>query len=245
MKISVELVLRDKELFLREAEEVKKNFPLIEAVNIPDLTRYPLRSWEGCSIAKPFFKHVIPHIRARDIDKDAPFIFKDRLDEDGVGEVLVIAGDRPEDSPATVRDRVSLDIISKFKRDMPEVKIYAGIDPYRGSFNEEAEYIKMKLDSGVSGFFTQPFFDLRKVESFVPLVKGVEVFWGVTPVLNKKMKDYWGKVNKVSFPEDFETSLNWNRNFAGKMLSFASSNNFSVYFMPIKIDVVKYLGGIV
>jgi len=245
MKISVELVLRDKKVFLREVKEVKRNFPLVEAVNIPDLTRYPLRSWEGCGIAKPFFKHVIPHIRARDIDRNAPFIFKERLDEDGVGEVLVIAGDRPEDSPDTVKDRVTLDIISKFKKEMPQVKIYAGIDPYRGNFNEEAEYIKMKLDLGVNGFFTQPFFDLRMVESFIPLVKGVEVFWGVTPVLNNGMKDYWKKVNKVSFPGDFEISLDWNRNFARKMLDFAGSNNFSVYFMPIKIDVVKYLGGII
>lgn len=245
MRISVELVLRNKELFLREVEEVKKNFPLVEVLNIPDLTRYPLRSWEGCSIAKPFFEYVIPHIRARDIDRNAPFIFKDKLTEDGVGEVLVIAGDQQEDSPDTVRDRATLDIISKFKKEMPQVKIYAGIDPYRGSFNEEAEYIRMKIDSGVSGFFTQPFFDLREVESFVPLVKNVEVFWGITPVLNKGMKDYWEKVNKVLFPEDFEISLDWNRNFAREMLSFAGSNNFNVYFMPIKIDVVKYLGGIV
>ena len=50
-KISVEIVPRDKEYLLDELNVVKQ-FKEIDIINIPELLRYDIHSWEGCKIAK-------------------------------------------------------------------------------------------------------------------------------------------------------------------------------------------------
>jgi len=45
MQVSVELIPRDTETLLRDAAEVRSCFPLADMINIPDLLRFPLRSW--------------------------------------------------------------------------------------------------------------------------------------------------------------------------------------------------------
>lgn len=52
---------------------------------------------------------------------------------------------------------ITTDVIQKFHQEMPEVKVYAGIDQYRGSMRQELYRIHRKLQAGAVGFFTQPF----------------------------------------------------------------------------------------
>lgn len=69
---SVELIPRDPETLLRDAQEVSAVFPDAQMINIPDLLRFPLRSWEAAALIRPVFPRVVPHIRAIDIAPDAP-----------------------------------------------------------------------------------------------------------------------------------------------------------------------------
>lgn len=64
---AVELIPRDAETLLRDAGEVSRLFPDAQVINIPDLLRFPLRSWEAARLIRPIFPRVIPHIRAIDI----------------------------------------------------------------------------------------------------------------------------------------------------------------------------------
>ncbi len=124
------------------------------------------------------------------------------------------------------------------------MKVYAGIDPYRTGIKTELDYVKRKLDAGAEGFFTQPFFDLRLMEIYRDLLAGLEVFWGISPVMSVRSKDYWDNLNNAIFPPDFEPTLQWNRDFARQALDFVERTDTNLYFMPIRVDLVKYLEGL-
>ena len=86
MRISLELVPRNKESLLDEAEKISKNLKKVTAINIPDLLRFDLRSWVACGVVKPFFENAIPHIRAVDINLNEPlpmaaFLIENHLKE--------------------------------------------------------------------------------------------------------------------------------------------------------------------
>jgi methylenetetrahydrofolate reductase (NADPH) len=62
--------------------------------------------------------------------------------------------------------------------------------------------------------------------------------------MSERSKDYWDNLNNAIFPPDFEPTLEWNRSFARKAMQFVQDCNSNIYFMPIRIDLVKYLDGI-
>ena len=160
-RISVELVPRSEETLREELQLLKNIIPDIDLINVPDLLRCDIRSWQGAALAAEYFPAAMPHIRAIDIDIAQPLPMKDYLREHKIREVLVIEGDPPQDMMHTVYPTVSTDVIRKFREEMPEIKVYAGIDQYRGSMRQEQYRIRRKLQAGASGFFTQPFFDQR------------------------------------------------------------------------------------
>ena len=244
-KISIELVPRDHETLKQEMQLVQNNFPNIDTINIPDLLKFPLRSWDACIQAKEFFVHTIPHLRAIDFDLSKPFPLVEKFRENGIDSVLVIAGDQPQDMSRRVFRTTSVELIRALKTQMPELKVYAGIDPYRSGIKTELDYVKRKLDAGAEGFFTQPFFDLRLMEIYHDLLSGVETYWGISPVMSVRSKDYWDNLNNAIFPPDFEPTLEWNRDFAKRALAFCKRTDSSIYFMPIRVDLVKYLEGII
>lgn len=51
-QISIELVPRNREDLLLELQQLRHHFPDIDTINIPDLLKFPLRSWEACILAK-------------------------------------------------------------------------------------------------------------------------------------------------------------------------------------------------
>ena len=244
-KISIELVPRDHETLKQEMQLVQDNFPNIDTINIPDLLKFPLRSWDACIQAKEFFVHTIPHLRAIDFDLSKPFPLVETFRENGIDSVLVIAGDQPQDMSRRVFRTTSVELIRTLKAQMPELKVYAGIDPYRSGIKTELDYVKRKFDAGAEGFFTQPFFDLRLMEIYHDLLSGVETYWGISPVMSVRSKDYWDNLNNAIFPPDFEPTLEWNRNFAKRALAFCKGADSSIYFMPIRVDLVRYLDGII
>lgn len=247
MRVSVELVPRSESDLARQLDEMRCTLPGVDTVNIPDVLRFPLRSWHGCAQAKTAphpVPHAIPHLRAMDVDLARPFALAGFLREHRIGEVLVVAGDAPADMAHPVYGSSSLEVIRKLVRECPELRVYAALDPYRQSFRGERDYALQKLDAGAAGLFTQPFFDLRLMEVYAELLDGVELFWGVTSVTSARSARYWRTRNKAVFPAAFEATLAWNRAFAREALAFARARGDNIYFMPIRDSLTDLLGGI-
>lgn len=244
MRVSLELVPRDEEGLREELALIKSQFPSINTINIPDLTRFDLRSWEATSLSKPFFNDSIPHIRAMDFDAREPFRISEFLDRHHITEVLVVTGDAPKNSSHEVYPTTCIDLISKIKREHPHMKVYSAIDPYRDSIRKEYDYVQRKLEAGADGFFTQPFFDLRLMELYSEMLNGSDIFWGVSPVISDKSKKYWETRNHVVFPMDFQPTLEWNIEFSRRALAYTEQTNSNIYFMPIKVDLTAYFDGV-
>ena len=244
-KIAIELVPRSVEILEQDLLQVKTHFPQIDTINIPDLLKFELRSWDACVQSKVHFSHAIPHLRAIDFDLTKPFPLTETFLEAGFDSVLVIAGDQPQDMSRRVYRTTSIELIRAIKTELPGMKVYAGIDPYRTGIKTELDYVKRKCDAGADGFFTQPFFYLRLMDIYRDLLVGLDVFWGISPVMSARSKDYWDNLNNAIFPPDFEPTLDWNRAFAAKALQFVQQSDSNIYFMPIRVDLVEYLDGII
>jgi methylenetetrahydrofolate reductase (NADPH) len=245
MRISVELVPRNSTDLLADATAVRAVMPEAVAFNIPDLSRFSLRSWEACAITSKLMPASIPHLRAMDIPPGDEIPLARTILDAGLSEVLVIQGDPPHDLSQRTYPHTSVEIIRRFKKHHPELKVFAAFDPYRQSFREELEAVAHKLDAGADGFFTQPIFDLRLLEICAEMLHGQSVFWGIAPVLGERSRSYWETTNKIVFPSDFRATLDWNREFARSALPVIRALGANVYFMPIRVDLAKYLTGLV
>lgn len=245
MRISVELVPRNAADVLRDARTVRAVMPEADAFNIPDLSRFSLRSWEACSITRTLLPASIPHIRAMDIPPGDEISVARTILEAGLSEVLVIQGDPPHDLSKRTYPHTSVEIIRRFKKHHPALKVFAAFDPYRRSFQDELKTVAQKLDAGADGFFTQPIFDLRLLEICVEMLQGQSVFWGIAPVVGDRARSYWETTNKIVFPAGFRSTLEWNGEFARSALPIVRSLGAHVYFMPIRVDLTKYLAGLV
>ncbi len=196
----------------------------------------------------PHRRRIFPqnhsHLRAIDFDPNAELKVLDAITGKGIEAVLVIAGDPPQDMRHKTYRTNSLEMIRRLKRECPQLRVFAGMDPYRSSIKEEIDYLFAKRDAGAEAFFTQPFFDLRLMEIYQGFLQDLTMFWGVSPVLTENSRNYWENKNNAVFPPDFEPTLEWNRNFARQALQFARRTDGSIYFMPIRTNIADYLSGI-
>ena len=85
---------------------------------------------------------------------------------------------------------------------------------------------------------------MRYLEMYADLLDGLDIYWGVSPVLSERSVSYWRNKNNVIFPKDFEPTLEWNIEFASKVIDFARKHNHNVYLMPIKAKIMPYLEGV-
>ncbi|HKI57623.1 MAG TPA: methylenetetrahydrofolate reductase [Trueperaceae bacterium] len=249
MRVSIELVPRSEAALAGQLQELAETFPFVDTVNLPDILRFPVRSWEGCAQVREVVPHAIPHLRAMDVDLDRPLRAAPWIERHGIDEVLVISGDAPSDMSHSVYGTSPVQVIRKLKRELPGVRVYAALDPYRQSLRREREYALQKLEAGADGLFTQPFFDLRLLEVVADLMgdvlsEGVPVFWGFTSVVGKRSARYWETRNGAIFPPGFDASLAWSRELAREALTLARRRALDVYFMPIRIGPRAYLEGI-
>lgn len=245
MRVSVELVPRGEAELQADALTVRTVMPAANAFNIPDIMRFPLRSWQACALTRTILPASIPHIRAIDIPPGDELAIGDAVVAAGLSEILVIKGDPPSDLSRRTYPNTSEAIIRRFKRHNPGLRVYAAFDPYRQGFRDEMAEIERKLDAGADGFFTQPLFDLRLLEISAEMLHGHCVFWGIAPVLGARSQAYWETTNRIVFPSAFVPTLEWNRSFAIAAVKMIRSLEANVYFMPIKVDLAKYLGGLI
>jgi methylenetetrahydrofolate reductase (NADPH) len=250
--ISLEIIPRSAES-VREDIGVYHAFPALTRINIPDLPRFSLRSWEvfaGAGAENALPAAFIPHLRARYFSPDAPFPHTALFREHGVTRALVIAGDpdgpdeRLHDAHRPWEDSPTLPFIRKLKAEMPELEIYAAFDPYRTNIRYELDYLALKEEAGAAGFMSQPFFDIRLLEIYSEYLEGKNVFWGVAPVLTAGSRNYWESRNRSIFPRSFRADLYWNVAYGRQVLDFCRKNGFNLYLMPIKVDLAAYLGGL-
>jgi methylenetetrahydrofolate reductase (NADPH) len=244
MRISVELVPRSAAAVLRDATFIRERIHWVTMLNIPDLPRFSLRSWHACAHTAPIFASSIPHVRAIDTAPHAPLPMAETLRSAGITEILVVGGDPPHDIDHVAYPQSCIDVIRRFKRELPHLKVYAAVDPYRQGFRAEREYISRKLEAGADGFFTQPFFDLRLLELYAELLDDQVVFWGLTPVVTSGARAYWETTNRALFPRGFEPTMEWNRAFARDALRLIRAMDANAYLMPIRVDLGEYLDGL-
>ncbi|MDR2211226.1 MAG: methylenetetrahydrofolate reductase [Spirochaetaceae bacterium] len=256
MDISLELIPRSVSS-LKEDFLLCRSWGAINYINIPDLTRFPIRSWEACASFPPDADTpaLMPHLRARDFSPEEPFPLVEHFRAGRIRQVLVIAGDPPkerEKNPAedffpsalsrgSKKESATTGFIKKLKTEMPELEIYAAFDPYRTNIRYELDYLEAKKEAGAAGFFSQPFFDLRLLEIYAEYLEGRRVFWGVAPVLTTGSRLYWESRNRAVFPRSFRADLSWNVEFAAQVIDFCGRSNFNLYLMPIKLDLKTYL----
>lgn len=243
--ISVELVPRSRESLCAELAAVGDRFPALDTVNIPDLERFPLRSWDACALARPRFRRAIPHLRALDVDVDAIDRWAERLTANVLDTVIVVRGDPPQTPGRLVHPTTSVELIGALRRALPGLRIHAALDPYRQAMQAELADARAKLDAGADGFFTQPFFDLRFMEVWADaLGEGAQIHWGVSPVTRAASQRYWETRNGVVFPRGFGHALEANQAFGRAVLEWAQARGQGVYFMPIREDPATYLEGV-
>jgi methylenetetrahydrofolate reductase (NADPH) len=254
MLVSLEVVPRNGESLIA-AVETAGRFSRIGLINVPDLLRFSLRSWEACGILADHLcgspksgkgLDLMPHLRAVDFDPEQPFPHTAYFRSRGIKKALVIAGDpatrRPENRRFYPVETTAF--IKKLRLELPELELYAGFDPYRSDIHRELDYIRAKEDAGASGFMSQPFFDLRLLETYAGPLEGKNIFWGISPVLSESSRDYWESRNRATFPPFFRPDLGWNLDFGRRMLRFCETGRFNLYLMPIKVDAAPYLEGL-
>jgi len=246
-RISVELVPRSVASMRADVTTVADHLGDVDTINVPDLTRFDLSSWDACAVAKQTVADyaTIPHIRAQDLRPTAALPMLRAIAHAGIEEVLVVTGDLPDD-PGDAHGGVSaLQAIERLRRELPDLRVYAGLDPYRHPPWQELEYAERKLDAGAAGFFTQPFFDVALMQAWAGLVPaGVPMWWGATTVTTAASLRYWRRRNRAVFPRDFELTMDAQRRFAAHAVAFARGRGDNVYLMPVRVDLRDYLGGV-
>jgi methylenetetrahydrofolate reductase (NADPH) len=240
MRCSIELVPRSRSGLLAEAEWLAERFPALNTINIPDLTRFSLRSWQAAALTEASVEYRIPHLRARDLaDQDLAWLV-DRLAATGVDEVVLVAGDAPDD---TGGDSLSpLRMIERLRAKCPRLGIYAALDPHQYRDDRAlAQNLRDKYAAGATGYFSQPLFDLSEFERCLALLPPVPVFWGLSPVVTQRSQQYWETVNRVRFPRHFRPEMSWNLTFANRLLDKVEAVGHHLYLMPIRVDLEQYL----
>jgi 5,10-methylenetetrahydrofolate reductase len=243
MNISFEIVPRSLEAFDQQYAFVQKLDDGIHFINVPDIQRFDTRSWELATRIDRSKYRFIPHFRAIDFKIDSGELF--RIIEDyQLDSVLLVTGDPPEGLKRAFYNTDVVDLIRVVRQRFPALNIYAGFDPHRQGLQDECDYIQRKADAGARGYFSQPFYDKRLIDIYAEHMQGLETFIGISPITTQASMNYWEVKNKVKFPLSFRPDYDWNVTFANDVMASAAANGLNVYFMPIRIDLERYFGGI-
>lgn len=231
--ISFELVPRTLESINKQLSIVEK-FDFIDTINIPDIARLDIRSYD---IKVKSNYNFFPHIRATDFNLNENRLF-DIIEENELKKVLIISGDNGAPSKFNT---TTLKTIEAIKDRYPDIIVSAGFDQYRGSLKKEKEYCLDKLHAGADYLMSQPFFDKELLNIYLDFIPASQMFIGISPVITEKSKAYWENINSVVFPKSFNLGCDWNIDFAKEILALSKKIHSNIYFMPIAIDLEEYL----
>jgi methylenetetrahydrofolate reductase (NADPH) len=239
--ISLELVPHSLEGLLNEAQNAAENYSEIGWINVPDIMRLDTRSYDAAEFLLSKDINVIPHLRTIDRSIEDTVILLKGLVEKGLKRVVIVSGD-PIDSPDFKPSGVTpVELVKVLKVELPQLDCYGGLDPYRQNLRDEIDYGLEKLEAGYKGLFTQPFFCESLLEAYLKYFPGAEIWVGISPVTSKSSIRYWENVNKVAFPSDFESGLEYASAQAKRLLKVAEKYGQNSYLMPITIKPKEYL----
>ena len=243
MKISFEIVPRTIEAFAEQYRFVESLGDAVSVINVPDIQRFAIRSWQVQPQIDTQRYHFIPHFRAIDFKLDGGELFR-IVEENQLKQLLLVSGDPPEGLQRKFYNTDVVDLIRVLKQRYPELNVFAGFDPHRQGLQDECEYIQRKIDAGVTGFFSQPFFDVRMIEIYAEQLQGCETYIGLSPITTTASMQYWEVKNKVRFPSGFRPDYQWSIDFANQALAIAQQLEVNIYFMPIRIDLQRYFSSL-
>lgn len=243
MKFSFEIVPRTLQAFDEQYCFAQSLGPAIDLINVPDIQRFDVRSWEtGHRIDRS--RHAfVPHFRAIDFKIGDGNLFR-IIEEHQLDRVLLVSGDPPEGIKREFYPTNVIDLIRAIKQRFPNIGIYAGFDPHRHGLQDECDYIRRKVDAGATGFFSQPFYDSRLIEIYAEHMQGLDTYIGLSPITTLSSMRYWEIKNKVKFPQSFQPDYDWNVNFSNQAIAIARQAGLNIYFMPIRIDLDRYFSRI-
>jgi methylenetetrahydrofolate reductase (NADPH) len=245
MRIALELVPKTLDSFLEESKTHINNFPKIAAINIPELRSVEIKSFEASEHLLKNSVPAIPHFRMIDRTIHDLENLIEKLIPLGLKQTLLISGDPPIDMPGFVPSGIKApQAIKHIKTKFPQLKVYAGQDPYRQSFKKELDYCKEKLDCGADGFFTQPFFSGNLLNQWLEHLPETELWIGLSPVTGKNSRNYWETVNQVVFPPNFKFDLEGNCIMNRRLLTLIETAGKDVYLMPFTTSTSKYLNAL-
>jgi methylenetetrahydrofolate reductase (NADPH) len=239
MTISFEIVPRSIAAFEQQYTFVQTLHPAVNIINIPDIQRFELRSWELAAHIDRHKYRFIPHFRAIDFKLSSGELCS-IIDRYQLDSILLVTGDPPEGLKRAYYNTDVVELIRDVRKTYPDLNIYAGFDPHRSGVKDECDYIQRKIDAGANGFFSQPFYDSRMIEIYAEQMRGAELYIGISPITSKASMNYWEVKNKVKFPSGFQPEYDWNIKFANSVITLAKQLDFNIYFMPIRIDLTKY-----
>jgi len=240
MKISFEIVPRTPQAFDDQYRFALSLGESISMINVPDIQRFDIRSWDTAKKINRNVHQFVPHFRATDFSLESGKLFE-IIEENELDHVLLVSGDPPE-GMRKVHNTNVLDLISAVHKRFPKITIHAGFDPHRSGLQDECDYVFRKVDAGASSFFSQPFYDTRLIEIYAEHLQGIDTFIGLSPITTTASKNYWEVKNKVKFPNAFKAEYDWNINFSNQVIAMARDMDFNIYFMPIRIDLESFFG---
>jgi methylenetetrahydrofolate reductase (NADPH) len=243
MNISFEIVPRSLQAFDEQYAFVEKLDDGVNFINVPDIQRFDTRSWELAKRVDRAKYRFIPHFRAIDFKIESGDLYR-IIEEYQLDSVLLVTGDPPEGLKRPFYNTDVVDLIRAVHQRFPNLNIYAGFDPHRQGLQDECDYTQRKADAGATGFFSQPFYDSRMIEIYAEHMLGLETYIGISPITSQASMNYWEVKNRVKFPVNFRPDYDWNVQFANQVITAAAANGWNVYFMPIRIDLARYFGGI-
>jgi len=241
MKFSFEIVPRNQQAFDEQYAFVSTLDKSISMINVPDIQRFDIRSWETGRKINRNQHQFVPHFRASDFSLESGDIFR-IIEENELEHVLLVSGDPPEGIKRAFHNTSVLDLIKSVKQKFPNITVHAGFDSHRNGIQDECNYIQRKIDAGASSFFSQPFYDIRMIEIYAEHLQGIDTFIGLSPITTAASMNYWEVKNQVKFPTTFKPELEWNINFSNKVIAMARDVGFNIYFMPIRINLKDYFG---
>ncbi len=242
--IFLELVPRDLNNLLRLSTNSLDSHCLLTGINIPDIKRLNIRSYDAVSFLLKHNIRCLPHIRAQDASINTHLNIIETLVEIGLKEILIISGDPVSETSKPLYKTTVINLVSAIKTKFSFLNVYCGIDPYRQSINDEFDYANKKLQAGADGLFSQPFFDPELLDTYLCQFSNTSFFAGIAPVTKQSSYEYWVNVNNVTFPEEFQLDLDYNCKLAQRLISLAKSYDQHCYLMPIKTPVGQFLDGV-
>lgn len=243
MNISFEIVPRTLDAFAEQYAFVQTLGNAINIINVPDIQRFTIRSWDVTGQIDRARYRFVPHFRAIDFSIASGELFR-IIEQYQLDSVLLVTGDPPEGLKRAYYNTDVVDLIRAVKQRFPGLTVYAGFDPHRQGIQDECHYIQRKAEAGATGFFSQPFYDSRLIDIYAEHMPGLDTYIGISPITSKASMNYWQVKNKVMFPSDFRPEYDWNINFANRVIASAVNNHLNIYFMPIRIDFQKYFAEI-